>query len=382
MSGPALNPLASIAPVAPGKAPEAPAADASASQAGAAGFASELKRQMKGDKSDSADKESARDKEAAASPDSAAPGSEQAQAAAQPLAVVTPEMAALIAGMQPLASNPLPVDKDTSATTPDEGETAVPLFGPSGLIGNASATDPKLTLPESAPNGNAATLPAADDTTPANTAATGHKGGQGLLAAADSATTASTVAELAARISEPPAAAAQATNSFAAMHAAALANLQAPAAQAAPSPVPLHVATPASSPHWPEEVGNKVSWMVNNTESHAELTLTPPQLGKVEVSITVSGDQTSAQFVAATPAARELIEQSLPRLREILEQSGINLGQTDVGTSGQSAQSGDTPTGRQRGGWQTSAGGDEGLATSPAPAHWARRGEGLVDTFA
>ncbi|KAB2969882.1 MAG: flagellar hook-length control protein FliK [Zoogloea sp.] len=166
------------------------------------------------------------------------------------------------------------------------------------------------------------------------------------------------------------------------MHAAALANLQSAAPQNAPSPVPLHVATPASSPHWPEEVSNKVSWMVSNTESHAELTLTPPQLGKVEVSITVSGDQTSAQFVAATPAARELIEQNLPRLREILEQSGINLGQTDVGTSGQSAQSGDTPTGRQRGGWQSPAGSDEGVVTGSVPAHWARRGEGLVDTFA
>ncbi|NML24887.1 flagellar hook-length control protein FliK [Zoogloea dura] len=379
MSGPALNPLASIAPVAPGKGPEASAADAPASQAGEAGFASELKRQMKGSKSDSADKESPRDEEAAASAaPSTIPGNEQAQS----IAVVTPEMAALIAGMQPLASNPLQLDKDTTSATPDEGEALVPLFGPAGLPGSASAIDPKPASLALNPDGNAATLPAAADTTPANTAATGPKGGQGLLAAADSTTTASTVAELAARVSEPPAAAAQPTNSFAAMHAAALANLQAASPQSTPSPVPLHVATPASSPHWPEEVGNKVSWMVSNTESHAELTLTPPQLGKVEVSITVSGDQTSAQFVAATPAARELIEQNLPRLREILEQSGINLGQTDVGTSGQSAQSGDTPTGRQRSGWQSPTGGDEGPATSPVPAHWARRGEGLVDTFA
>lgn len=93
------------------------------------------------------------------------------------------------------------------------------------------------------------------------------------------------------------------------------------------------------------------------------------------MSITVSGDQTSAQFVTATPAARELIEQSLPRLREILEQSGISLGQADVGTSGQRGEGGQhTPRGR--------FGGDASAASTGAPALWQRRGEGLVDTFA
>jgi len=169
------------------------------------------------------------------------------------------------------------------------------------------------------------------------------------------------------------------TNNFAGIHAAALANLRGESAAPATSPVPLHVATPAGSPGWPEEVGSRVSWMVGHEESHAQLTLTPPQLGKIEVSITVSGDQTSAQFVAATPAARELIEQSLPRLRELLEQSGINLGQTDVGTSGQSNNSGD---GRRGNAWGGQRGTDDGSMSRVSAPQWVRRGDGLVDTFA
>ncbi len=379
MSGPALNPLASIAPAAPSKGPEAPAAEASASQAGETGFASELKRQMKGEKSDGADKDSPRKDEASPSPEAAAAGNEQAQAVVQPPPVVPPEMAALIAGMQSIPDDQPATDKATLEADTEQDTALNPLLAQAGLLNSPPPNPLKPTSPLPGSDGNPATTAAAGDTTAAITAAGGQKGGQGLLAPADSTTP---IAELAARTSEPAAAAAPPTNSFAAMHAAALANLQAAAPQEAPSPVPLHVATPASSPHWPEEVGNKVSWMVNNTESHAELTLTPPQLGKVEVSITVSGDQTSAQFVAASPAARDLIEQNLPRLREILEQSGINLGQTDVGTSGQSAQSGDTPAGRQRGGWQSPAGQDDGAVTGSVPAHWARRGEGLVDTFA
>lgn len=170
-------------------------------------------------------------------------------------------------------------------------------------------------------------------------------------------------------------------NNFADVHAAALANLRGETTARAASPVPLHVATPAGSPGWPEEVGSRVSWMVGHDESHAQLTLTPPQLGKIEVSITVNGDQTSAQFVAATPAARELIEQSLPRLREVLEQSGINLGQTDVGTSSQSNNSGD---GQQRGNsaWGTARNADDGTTSRAVSQQWSRRGDGLVDTFA
>lgn len=168
-------------------------------------------------------------------------------------------------------------------------------------------------------------------------------------------------------------------NAFAGIHAAALANLRGESPAQVASPVPLHVATPAGSPGWPEEVGSRVSWMVGHEESHAQLTLTPPQLGKIEVSITVSGDQTSAQFVAATPAARELIEQSLPRLREVLEQSGINLGQTDVGTSGQSNNSGEGQRGKA---WGDQRGADDGTTPRVAAQQWVRRGDGLVDTFA
>jgi flagellar hook-length control protein FliK len=81
---------------------------------------------------------------------------------------------------------------------------------------------------------------------------------------------------------------------------------------------------------WDAEVGQKVVWMVNRTESRAELTLTPPHMGKVDVTIDDEGDQTSASFVAASPAAREALEQALPRLREILADAGITLGQASV----------------------------------------------------
>jgi flagellar hook-length control protein FliK len=142
----------------------------------------------------------------------------------------------------------------------------------------------------------------------------------------------------------------------------------------------LTVATPAGQSAWADEVGSRVLWMVGRAESKAELVLTPPHLGKVEVSINLNGDQTTAQFVAATQSARDALEQAMPKLREILAQSGISLGQANVSTSGEQQASGDDRG--QRGG-RGGIGQNDMDAGGAAPAtRWVRQIEGLVDTFA
>jgi flagellar hook-length control protein FliK len=117
--------------------------------------------------------------------------------------------------------------------------------------------------------------------------------------------------------------------------------------------------------------------MVNRLESRAELTLTPPQMGRVEVSISVNGDQTSAAFVSASPAAREALEQALPRLREILAEAGITLGQASVNAESPRQDREGTPA-EQRGGNRNV----ESAGAAAPPVQWLRRSEGLVDTFA
>ena len=142
----------------------------------------------------------------------------------------------------------------------------------------------------------------------------------------------------------------------------------------------LPVATPAGREAWAEDVGNQVRWMLGRAESKAELVLTPPNMGKLEVSITLNGDQTTAQFVASSQAARDALEQALPRLREILQQAGISLGQTNVSTSGeQGAGSEGSRHGARSGrGTETSADTSEGASRST----WLRQHDGMVDTFA
>lgn len=148
---------------------------------------------------------------------------------------------------------------------------------------------------------------------------------------------------------------------------------------------PLQVAQPVGTPGWGEEVGNRIVWMANRMESHAELVLTPPQMGRVEVSLTISGDQASANFASANPAVRDALEAALPRLREVLADAGIQLGQAQVGAEnpGQTARedkNGDNP-GFDRAG-ERDAGPlrmTESGMSSPAGL---KSGRGLVDVFA
>ena len=153
---------------------------------------------------------------------------------------------------------------------------------------------------------------------------------------------------------------------------------QAQGAQPTPQ---LPVQTPAGQQAWAEDVSNQVRWMLGRAESKAELVLTPPSLGKLEVSISLNGDQTTAQFIASSQAARDALERAMPHLREILQQAGIMLGDANVSTSGQQGRDGGTS--RQDGG---NGQGDEALngagTQSGSGGGWVKQQQGMVDTFA
>jgi flagellar hook-length control protein FliK len=154
----------------------------------------------------------------------------------------------------------------------------------------------------------------------------------------------------------------------------------APASQ--PGSRPVHaerIDTPVAAPRWGEDFAQRVVLINGRGEHRAELTLIPPQMGRVEVSLTVNGfGETSATFVAATAQAREAIEQALPRLREAMAEAGMTLGQASV--SADSAP-------REQQGQHARFGRGSAAAISEASPDAAQPGSarpssGLVDTFA
>ena len=87
---------------------------------------------------------------------------------------------------------------------------------------------------------------------------------------------------------------------------------------------------PVGERGWDQGLGDKLSWMATNKHQVAELHLNPPDLGPLKVTLTLNHEHASAQFVSAHSQVRDAIETAMPRLREMLANNGITLGDTNV----------------------------------------------------
>jgi len=92
----------------------------------------------------------------------------------------------------------------------------------------------------------------------------------------------------------------------------------------------LTMDSPLQSKEWREEIGDRVRWLISQKIHIAELKINPPQLGSVEIRINVQNEQVSVQFNTANALVKDTLEESLPRLREILSSSGLDLVDVDV----------------------------------------------------
>jgi flagellar hook-length control protein FliK len=109
-------------------------------------------------------------------------------------------------------------------------------------------------------------------------------------------------------------------------------NLQAGGNAPATAPPPsVRVETGFGQAGWNQEMGEKLTWMVGNGRQQADLVLNPPQLGRIEVTMVIEGDNVSANFASPNAAVREALENSMSRLREVLADAGVALGNTHVG---------------------------------------------------
>lgn len=155
--------------------------------------------------------------------------------------------------------------------------------------------------------------------------------------------------------------------------------IQAAAQMAAPINVPTEkLAPPVGTPAWDQALGHKVIWMTQGGEQTASLTMNPPDLGPLKIVINVSNDQATVNFTAAQPEVRAALENALPRLREMMGESGIQLGQANVGSEQQSAgfhQSSD----RRKSGLPMNT---QDAEAKPQEIVMGRSRIGAVDTFA
>jgi flagellar hook-length control protein FliK len=110
----------------------------------------------------------------------------------------------------------------------------------------------------------------------------------------------------------------------------AVAAMHTPDNRAVNNEATTHVATPVRDPNWASDFSQKVVWVASQEKQSAHLTLNPPQLGPLEVTISVNKDQTTATFSSPHSEVRQAIENAMPQLRDAFAAAGIQLGQANV----------------------------------------------------
>jgi flagellar hook-length control protein FliK len=89
---------------------------------------------------------------------------------------------------------------------------------------------------------------------------------------------------------------------------------------------------------WDQAISQKVLWMVGASEQSATLTLNPPDLGPLQVVISVSNDMVDTNFISDNAEVRQALQDGMANLREKLSESGIQLGQASISSGGQAKQ--------------------------------------------
>lgn len=79
-----------------------------------------------------------------------------------------------------------------------------------------------------------------------------------------------------------------------------------------------------------EQVAERVQMMMSKNLKNIDIRLDPPELGRMQIRMNMNGDAATVHFTVANQQARDVIEQSMPRLREMLAQQGVQLGDSSV----------------------------------------------------
>lgn len=97
-------------------------------------------------------------------------------------------------------------------------------------------------------------------------------------------------------------------------------------ADVAPQQLPLDLQQPNTA----TKLAERVMYQVHQKIQSAEVQLHPEDLGAMQIKVSLQQDQLSVQFVVQQGAAKEALEQQMPRLKDMLQQQGMQLADGQV----------------------------------------------------
>lgn len=145
------------------------------------------------------------------------------------------------------------------------------------------------------------------------------------------------------------------------------------------------IGLPVTHQKWGQALGQRVVYMANQQLQQAQITLNPEKLGPVQVRLQIDHDQkVNVVMTAQHSVTREAMETAMPRLREMLEQAGVDVASVDVNDQKQFAESEKETSKNQQASSANSAGDEEtdGALTGDDSGVTTYSTDNIVDYYA
>jgi len=79
-----------------------------------------------------------------------------------------------------------------------------------------------------------------------------------------------------------------------------------------------------------DAVKDKVMLMISQKLQQFDITLDPPELGNMQVRVNLQGEQATVNFVVQNQQAKESLEQNMHKLKDMLAEQGVDVGDANV----------------------------------------------------
>ena len=139
----------------------------------------------------------------------------------------------------------------------------------------------------------------------------------------------------------------------------------------------LEIPVNINNPGWGDKFAEQISWLGHQEIKSAVIKIHPEELGPLEISVKVDKDSASVNIISHSSHVRDIVDQAIPRLRDMMAEQGLNLSDVHVNSDRNSGQFSQQNNNDQQGSSSNSADEEVQLVTNIK-----KRPQGLIDYFA
>jgi len=127
----------------------------------------------------------------------------------------------------------------------------------------------------------------------------------------------------------------------------------------------------------------RVSALLSINNKEAEIRLDPPEMGSMQIRIRSDAEQAQINFVVQNQQAKEALEQSMPKLREMLAEQGIELGESNIQQGDSQGNADEQEQQQGRGQLASNSQNDDGASDSqPSAQSSGQQSSSSIDYYA